>query len=256
MIKISRPKLAAYLPVLVILFASGCALAPRPDADRPARESFRHYYDRGVALYNRGDYDGAASALSRALSVYPGSALTLNLLGICRFQQKAYPAARALFERAASADPSYAQAYNNLAGVYFVQGDTERSETAFKKALQIKPNLVSALYSLGNLYLASGRTEDGLSVLARAIALDPAYLEEHQALVTQTAREGFRDAEAYVLYARLFAAAGDPVRTLYYLKKADEAGFEDWKGLLTEAAFDKVRDAPAFQDFLRARLKF
>lgn len=222
----------------------------------PDKESFRESFDRGVALINRGEYDGAAAALSRALSLSPGSALTLNLLGICRFQQKNYPAARSLFERSAAADPTYAQAYNNLAGVHFVQGEYERSEATFKKALEIKPNLVSALYSLGNLYLAGGRTEEGMSFLARAIALDPSYLEVHQALITQAAHEGFRAVEAYVLYARLFARAGDATRTLYYLGKADEAGFEDWKRVLTDADFDKVRDAPTFQDFLRARLKF
>jgi tetratricopeptide (TPR) repeat protein len=249
-------KLAAYLPVLAILFASGCGLVPKPAAEDPSGESFRRHYQRGVALFNRGEYDGAASALGRALAIYPGSAVALNLLGICRFQKKEYTDARALFERAATADPRYAQALNNLAGVYFVLGEYDRSEATFRKALEINPGLASALYSLGNLYLSRGRIEESQAVLARAIALDPEYLEKHQALVMQAAMEGFRSSEAYILYARLFAQAGDPTRTLYYLRKADEAGFKDWKSSLTDAAFDKVRDAPAFQEFLRARLKF
>ena len=251
-----RSKLAAFLSVLAILFASGCTMARRPVSEKPSRESFREHYERGVALFNRGEYDGAASALSRALSIYPGSAVALNLLGICRFQAKDYPAAKTCFEKATTADPLYAQAFNNLAGVYFVQGDYDRSEASFKKALEINPNLASSLYSLGNLYLSQDRTEEGLAILAKAIALDPDYLENHQALTTQTALEGFRSTEAFFLYARLYAQAGNIAKTVFYLDKADGAGFKEWGRILSDVAFDKVRDAAPLQEFLRARLKF
>ncbi|MBN2207567.1 MAG: tetratricopeptide repeat protein, partial [Candidatus Aminicenantes bacterium] len=229
---------------------------PRPASDSPSRESFRESFERGVALFNRGEYDGAAAALSRALTHSPGSAVALNLLGICRFQQKNFPAARALFERAAAADASYAQAHNNLGGVFFVQGEYDRAEAALRKALEINPGLVSALYSLGNLYLSRDRFDEGLAVLAKAVTLAPDYLETHQALITQTPQEGFRSTEAHVLYARLFAEAGDLTRTLSYLERAERSGFKDWERIAVDVAFDKVRDAPAFQDFLRARLKF
>lgn len=251
-----KSKLTVFLPVLVILFASGCAVGRRPASEKPSGESFRNYFERGVTLFNRGEFSGAASALSRALSIYPGSAVAHNLLGICLFQRKEYPAARIHFEKATAADPQYAQAFNNLASAYFMQGDYDRSEASFKKALEIKPDLASALYSLGNLYLSRERTDEGLILLTKAIAVDPDYLETHQALITQSAQEGFRSTEAYFLYARLYAQAGNIAKTVSYLEKAEGAGFTDWRRVLSDAAFDKVRDAPLLQTFMRVRLGF
>ena len=254
--KRSGPKTAAFLSVLAVLFTSGCALSREPAAREATQKDFRDYFDRGVALFNRGEYFGAAGALSRALALKPDSAVTLNLIGICRFQRKEYAAARAHFEKAAAADPSYAQAFNNLAGVHFVQAEYDRAEASFKKALEIKPDLVSALYSLGNLLLFRDRTEEGLAYLAKAIALDPDYLESHQSLVTETAQEGFRSSEAFVQYARLFAQAGNAAKTVFYFNKAERAGFGDWGSVLTDPSYEKIRDAPVFQEFLRARLKY
>jgi tetratricopeptide (TPR) repeat protein len=244
------------LSILAIVFASGCAPGPRPAAGEPSEKDFQVYFNRGVDLFNRGEYFGAASALSRALAVNPGSAVALNLLGICHFQRKDYAAARIHFEKAAAADPSYAQAFNNLASVYFVQGDYDQAEASFKKALEIKPDLISTLYSLGNLLLSRDRNEEGTACLAKAIALDPNYLETHQSLITETAQEGFKPSEAFFLYARLFAQAGNAAKTVLYLAKAERAGFGDWRKVLTDTAFNRVRDMPAFQDFLQARLKF
>jgi len=256
MTKRSGPKTAAFLAVLAIVLASGCALIRKPAAGDSSRKDFRYYFDQGVALFNQGEYFGAASALSRALALKPDSAVTHNLLGICLFQRKEYAAARVHFEKATAADPSYAQAFNNLAGVYFVHAEYDRAEASFKKALEIKPDLVSALYSLGNLLLSRDRTDEGLAYLAKAIALDPDYLETHQSLVTETAQEGFRSSEAYVHYARLFAQAGNAAKTVFYLTKAEQAGFGDWGSVLTDTSFEKIRDVPAFQEFLRARLKY
>ena len=247
---------AIILSILVVLFASGCALSRKPAPAEPSHKNFKYYFDRGVALFNRGEYFGAAGALNRALALNPDSAVTLNLLGICRFQRKEYAAARAHFEKAARADPSYAQAVNNLASVYFVQAEYDRAEASFKKALEIKPDLASAFYSLGNLFLSRDRTDEGLAYLAKAIALDPDYLESHQSLVTETAQEGFRSSEAYIHYARLFAQAGNVAKTIFYLNKAERAGFGDWGSVLIDAAYEKLRDTPAFQEFLRARLKY
>jgi tetratricopeptide (TPR) repeat protein len=254
--KMSRPKLAVFLVVLVFLFAAGCALSRRPAEQPPSGQSFRFYFDRGVALFNQGEYLGAANDLNRALAIKPDSAVAQNLLGICYFQRKDYGAARTHFENAAALDPGYAQALNNLAGVYFVQDDYGRAEDTFKRALAIKPDLVSALYSLGNLLLFGGRTEEGLTSLAKAIALDPDYLEKHQSLMTETAQEGFKASEAYFQYARLFAQAGSAAKTVFYLAKAEQAGFRDWRGLLTDSAFNRVRDTAAFQEFLQTHLKF
>lgn len=56
--------------------------------------------------------------------------------------------------------------------------------------------------------------------------------------------------EAYFTYAKAYASKGDVEKTLSYLDKAREAGFTDWRRILQENEFEKVRDDPRIKKFL------
>jgi tetratricopeptide (TPR) repeat protein len=244
-------KCVLFLPI-IILILSACSQWKAPSQPSTAgAKDYKINLDQGVSALDQGDYEKAIFYLSQASAINPQSSMALNLLGIAYFQKKEYQLAKTQFEKAIALKPSYAEAFNNLGGAYFALRDLEKAKEMFKKAISLSPNIISPYYSLGNLLLAQGNTEESLFYLAKGIALDPEYLDKHQSFVTEVAMGEFKTSELYFSYARLFAAAGNVEKTLEYLEKAEKAHFQDWERILNEKEFEKVKDNPRIQEFIK-----
>jgi Tfp pilus assembly protein PilF len=244
---------SVYGLVVLLLFTSACAsrAIPGSNAAAPSDSSFDVYLKRGLSGLARGEYKRAAEALRMAVEIKPDSPKAHNYLGLCYFQEKDYEPAKGQFEKAAALDPNFATAYNNLAGVYSIKLQFDKAEDMYKKALALAPDLVSANYSLGILLSNLGRPSEGSRYLLRGIALDPEYLEKHKDLVTSFTSMSFDMRETYFTYAMAYASAGDIDRTVEYLGRARKAGFANWPRILGEKEFDRVRDDPRIQAFLK-----
>ena len=240
--------------IICILILSACSQFKAPSQPPSAEtKNFKLNLDEGISALNQGDYEKAIFYLSQAASLNPKSSMTSNLLGIAYFQKKEYQLAKTQFEKAIALKPSYAEAFNNLGSAYFVLRDLEKAKEMFKKAIDLSPNIVSPHYSLGNILLTQGYTEEGLSFLSKGIALDPEYLDKHQSFVTELAMSDIKTSELYFSYARLYAATENVKKTLEYLEKAESAHFEDWERILNEKEFEKVKDDPRIQEFIKRR---
>ena len=237
-----------------MLSVLGCA--PGKPAAGPARANpadFKTYLDRGVESLSVRDYAKAVLYFGQAVAANPTSSRAHNLLGIALFQEKNYLQARPMFEKAISLRPDYAEAYNNLGSVLCLLKEFGKAKEMFRQAVGLSPQDVSANYSLGHLLLMLGETEEGMILLAKAIELDPDFLEGHRDMTVGLAYENYNEAEVEFAYARLFASAGYVDKTLVHLERADRARFKDWTRVLTDAAFEKVRDDPKIQEFLKSR---
>lgn len=233
--------------------AAACVSHAVPPSSEPAARSatYEQALERGIVLLGRGEYGKAAAEFGAAIAVNPGSAHAHNYLGLCYFHDRSYEPAKAQFEKAAAADPAFAAAVSNLAGVYFVRSEFPKAEELYKKALALAPDLISANYSLGTLLCNLGRVDEGSGYLTHGIALDPDYLDKHAELVTKFSSLSFDPRQTCFAFARAFAAQGNVEKAVEYLDKAREAGFADWWRILREAQFDKVRDDPRIQAFLK-----
>ena len=240
------------ITVLLLLF-SACAIQKGSTSSRlaPVARSFDVCLEQGFLFLNRREYGKAIEQLREAVALNANSAKAYNYLGIAYFQLKNYDSAGEQFEKAIALDSSFASAYNNLGGVYYIQGKLEKAKDNFKKALSLDPNLVAADYSLGTLLFYMGETEEGTSYLSKGIALDPDYLDKNEEFVATLSSSIFRTPEIYFTYARLYASTGNIEKTVDYLKKAKQSGFTDWKRIIEEKEFEKVRDDPRIQEFIR-----
>jgi tetratricopeptide (TPR) repeat protein len=241
-------KKACAILVIGMLALSGCAA--RRVGSSSASGSFDTHFKEGVSYLGQGDYGRAAEQLRAAVAINPGSAKAHNYLGLCYFQRKDYDAAEAEFEKAVALDQSFASAYNNLAGAHSIKLQFAEAKEMYKKALALSPDMVSANYSLGMLLSNLGEREEGARYLARAIALDPDYLDKHKEFVSACTSISFDMREAYFTYAKAFAAAGNVDKAADYLEKAREAGFSDWRRVLLDKEFERVRDDPKIKKFL------
>jgi Flp pilus assembly protein TadD len=237
----------------LLLALSACAthkIAPPSERPAAARE-FDRYLSEGILLLQRGDYEGAVRKFSAAQPLNPKSARVHNLVGIAYFRQQDFSSAEAQFLKAISVDPVYADAYNNLGGAYFAGRQFAMAERMYKKAMTLSPGSVSPYYCLGTLLLIQGRGDEGARYLARGIELDPQFLDTHSALAVDVPSPGADWSETYFIYAKLYARTGQLKQAFEFLKKAQKAGFHDWKRIMEDHDFENLRSDPRIREFIQ-----
>jgi Flp pilus assembly protein TadD len=237
----------------LLLALSACAARKiAPASERPgAVGGFDRYLNEGILLMDRGDYEGAIRQFNEAQALNPKSARAHNLSGIAYFRQQNYASAEAQFLRATDLDPSNADAYNNLGSVYFAERQLVNAEKMYRKAMDLSPNAVSPYYSLGTLLLIQGRADEGTRYLEKGIQLDPQFLATHGALAVDVPSPGAEWSETYFVYAKLYARNGQLEQAFEFLRKAQKAGFHDWKRLMEDQDFENLRRDLRIKEFIR-----
>ncbi len=131
--------------------------------------------DRGVELYERGEYRAAAEAFEEAISqgveAYPLAAVH-TCLGNAYNELEDWDAAIAAHEAALALDPSYHEDWVNLGVVHRLRGDFEGAGAAYAKALELAQDYAELHASLGSLYIHQERYEEALVHLEKAVELD------------------------------------------------------------------------------------
>ncbi len=259
------------MPIILIL--TGCqkpvATATEQKLPPGLSGSFNFRMAQGIRLFNLKDYDRALAEFNRALELNPDSAQAHDLLGIVYFMKKEYHKAEIQFEKTIARDPGYSEAYCNLGNVYLKRAAVpwrvqekvvtnpqqekwyDQAEQMFRKALEVAPAQAAYCFNLGNLLIARGRFSEGFSLLAKALELDPQFLEKNRGLTSDIALAGAPSGETYFEYAKLYAFKGDLQQTVHYLEKARNAGFRDWKRILSEKEFAGLRSDPQIQKFIK-----
>lgn len=92
-----------------------------------------------------GDYTGAISGFTTAISRYPEFEWPYGNLGYVYILQRRYPAAIRVLKKAVAINPNYASAWGNLAECYRLTGDTAQAAECRKRALQALPKNLEKL---------------------------------------------------------------------------------------------------------------
>ena len=185
--------------------------------------------ERGIALYQQGDYPAAELALDSALaagvSKYPREQL-YTILGNTLNELNRFDEAIAAHRKALEINPRLHEAWVNLGIVYRLTGDFEQAEVCYLKALAIAPNYAQLHASLGALYIFKDEPHKAIPSLERAIALDRQLAVSHANLALAYAMIGkFDEAEsalrrAIVLGYRNAATIQERIDALKAAKKS------------------------------------
>lgn len=146
------------------------------------RPSALLYGNLGNALFNRGDYVGAASAFEAAVSPTKGSPGYYlgwaNLADALRWipgrnqdAQKAYNKAREILEPLLDRNPDDVTLISRMA-LYAVRvNNRAQAQTLLQRALELAPNNASVQFRVGLAYELLGDRRAALAALTQAIAL-------------------------------------------------------------------------------------
>lgn len=216
------------------------AAAVRPQRQLPPET-------RGDLLMAERQYMAAIKAYRQAPA---DSATVWNKMGIAWQHLFAVDQAKQDYERALRIRPNYPEAMNNLGTIYYAQKDYKQAEKLYRKALKSMPRSASVYNNLGAAYFAQGKFAKGAQAYQSAFAIDPSIFSTNS--VEGIAALGSRQQQARQNYclAELFARAGDEDHAIEYLRKAMNEGFDDRKRIKDDRDFSKLRNTPAFAQFM------
>lgn len=208
-------------------------------------EEPQQYYNLGVLLHTRDQFEESFRIYGRALQLDPTLAAAYANIAYCKIHLGLYPEAIAFGQHAIAYDPTVGMSYLNLGTAYQWNGDKPQALRWFDAALRMKPEgvdtLISvglnldvqddapkamrflrnaiatapanpkALFSLGNLHFKSGENPQATAWFKRAASVDPHYILALNNLGTVHITDG-RVGEAIAMYRRLIEV--DPANAM------------------------------------------
>src|SRR5580658_5992243 len=112
----------------------------------------RNDFTYGVAMFQRGYLDQAASSFQQVIAAKPQEPEAYYNLGTLYLRKNSLPDARRYLEQTVKLRPDYPEAWNNLGMIAAQQGQADEGVRNFQKSLQLRPDYAIALLNLGNLY--------------------------------------------------------------------------------------------------------
>lgn len=179
------------------------------DMVRTSPESALVRANLGLALYRRGDADGAIAELETAVRLQPSYALAHNNLAVAlelRFRRQE---ALEHYLTSLRLAPGQLEAAVNAAHLLARAGRSRQGEAMLRAVLQRRPDYVAGLYALATVLERGGRPAEALPLLERVIALDAAHADAHY-LLGKIHRDAGRWPQAVAAMRRFLALRPEP----------------------------------------------
>jgi tetratricopeptide (TPR) repeat protein len=144
-----------------------------------APNAYPVYNTRGIAYMNKGDYDQAIRAYTKAIELKSDYAFAYSNRGLAYNDIRDFGRAIRDYAKAIELKPGYAEAYYNRANAYIDMNDFGRAMQDYAKAIELKPDYVEAYYNRGNAYNNMRDHDRAIRDYSRAIELRPDYAEAY-----------------------------------------------------------------------------
>ena len=129
----------------------------------------RAYFNRGNALALKKFYEQAIEDYSRAIAISPEKAYLYYSRGLTYQEKKEYyDKAIADFKQAIKINPEDKKSYCFLGITHYKKQDYRKAQKYFGEAIFIDPNYAEAIAGRGQAYLRSGKIEKALSDFKKA----------------------------------------------------------------------------------------
>jgi tetratricopeptide (TPR) repeat protein len=142
-------------------------------------ESPKLWNERGVALHQQGNFEGAEESYRRAVGAELGYALAHNNLGVALYHRGDTEGAIAAFRVALEAQPSFVKARLNLALLLTKGKRFQLALEAYRTVLQTAPEDPAAWNGVGLVLGELRKFDDARNAFARAVQAKPDYAEAH-----------------------------------------------------------------------------
>ncbi|HEX3281173.1 MAG TPA: tetratricopeptide repeat protein [Pyrinomonadaceae bacterium] len=145
----------------------GMASEQKTSADALETIALQHL-DKGRALLNSNDLNGAIGELSMAASANPKLSEASTLLGVAYWRKGLRDLAQRSFENAVRINDDDPQNLNNLGYLLYENGEYESATKYFKRAAKLSPNDPLVWNNLGLAQSERGHFDDAYESFARA----------------------------------------------------------------------------------------
>ena len=208
-------------------------------------EQVKNLEVRGDTFLVRKMYEDAIIEYRRSIDLDGYNAALVNKLGIAYHQSERLRDAEKQYKEALKLNPFYFEALNNLGSIEHARQRYSQALNYYAKALETRPESATVFQNIGSCMFAMERFEEGLSFFIRALQLDPNLLSDADGLGTlvKTAQRNGSLANFYL--AKVFAENGDRDRTMSFLYRAVEEGFDDER-MLRDPVFDLLTEDERF----------
>jgi tetratricopeptide (TPR) repeat protein len=174
--------LAAAIPLLSIQVMAQEIAAPKLTPS-PSSEKQDLLVREGIALHDRGDYQGAIRKFQEVLSENPDHAMALYELGFSYFSNKDYKLSLEIAFKGAQYKSEYLSGFYVLIGNNLDHaGDREKAIKVYKSAIKLFPGDAQLHYNLAVTYISANKFDDAKQSLKSAVASDPNHRSGHLGL--------------------------------------------------------------------------
>jgi tetratricopeptide (TPR) repeat protein len=145
----------------------------------------------GVALENKGDWDGAIAEYREAIRLNPNSDLAHTHLGFALWEKGDWDGAMAEYREVLRLNPHDDAAHNNLGAALWQKGDTDGAMAEYREALLLNSSVAAAHYNLGLALGRKGDQQGALEEFRAAYLLDPneaTYKQDYERLLQQVSK--------------------------------------------------------------------
>jgi tetratricopeptide (TPR) repeat protein len=97
-------------------------------------------YEKGLQLYEDGQYQEAEQAFLKSIDEHPAHALSFNKLGLICIKTGRYTLAKEYFSEAIKLDPQLVSSWNNMGNIALQENKLEEARTCYSKALEVEPD--------------------------------------------------------------------------------------------------------------------
>ena len=130
-----------------------------------------------LRFHREGRLDDAERLYRAILSIDPGHADSLHLLGMIAFQIGHHENAVELIRKAIAINGSAASYHSNLGNVLQSQRKLAEAGACYQRALVLKPDLAQVWVNLGNIFKAQRDIDSSLTCYRRALTINPELAE-------------------------------------------------------------------------------
>jgi serine/threonine-protein kinase len=167
------------LPGAIAAYGKAVKLAPKSTLAQAAHQKATQEYAAkrgqdakaeaalGRALFDKGDWEGAAAAYRRVIALDPKSAGSWNFLGVIAMKQDRPAEAAAAFKKFVEFEPDSALAHFNLGNALRESGDLAGAIAAHRRAVRLRPDHATSYCNLGNELRNQGEFAAALAELKR-----------------------------------------------------------------------------------------
>ncbi|MCD6292857.1 MAG: tetratricopeptide repeat protein, partial [Deltaproteobacteria bacterium] len=188
------------------------------------KEKRAKFYNKGVALYEQGDYVKATLELKNALQVDPKFAQGYYLLGMCSFRQSEFKKAYGAFNKALELDDGLNSARVMVGRLLLMGGETDKALAAADKILAVDAANPEARLLRGACLATQGKEKESAEVLGKLLA------------------DGSQEPDLYIMLANLRLKNDDLTGAQGYLEQLLSHNGEHSAGrLLLAAVFERQK---------------